>query len=305
MKIRGTVDTLLLRRFFFGLLFLSFSLFGSSVLAGEAYRSAVGDPGMRRDGLRVAIEAWNQCNEVGEEAPNMGSPRVADCFDLRQSKSSKIKLIHRVNEEDNKLGVSNSTFPFKFLHNSRPNPDLYAAWKELYLGNKCQVRDHPRPWQFWMIMLKSGNMDTQAAACPENGKKSKPFPPEPRFPCFGKGCMNMPLIYHQYTRVVRRPRHRLGGGNERVLKGRFYGTWDLDADVEKAATETNTSYYSVTWEKEVGKGSWRFHHLLKTSEKYPWLMLYLRSDATAGLSGGYHYPTRGMSKIVSLPCSSV
>lgn len=44
--------------------------------------SAVGDSGMRRDGLRVAIESWNQCNEVGEEAPNMGSPRAADCFDV-------------------------------------------------------------------------------------------------------------------------------------------------------------------------------------------------------------------------------
>lgn len=46
------------------------------------YISAVGDPGMRRDGLRLGIEAWNQCNEVGEEAPNMGSPRAADCFDV-------------------------------------------------------------------------------------------------------------------------------------------------------------------------------------------------------------------------------
>lgn len=46
------------------------------------YVSAVGDPGMRRDSLRVAIESWNQCNEVGEEAPNMGSPRAADCFDI-------------------------------------------------------------------------------------------------------------------------------------------------------------------------------------------------------------------------------
>lgn len=44
--------------------------------------TAIGDPGMTRDGLRVAIEAWNQCNEVGEEAPDMGSPRQADCFDL-------------------------------------------------------------------------------------------------------------------------------------------------------------------------------------------------------------------------------
>lgn len=47
--------------------------------------SALGDPGMRNDSLRVAIEAWNQCNEVGEEATNMGSPRMADCFDLDTS----------------------------------------------------------------------------------------------------------------------------------------------------------------------------------------------------------------------------
>ena len=46
------------------------------------YVSAVGDPGMKRDGLRLAIESWNQCNEVGEEAPHMGSPRAADCFDI-------------------------------------------------------------------------------------------------------------------------------------------------------------------------------------------------------------------------------
>lgn len=49
------------------------------------YVSALGDPGMRNDNLRVAIEAWNQCNEVGEEATNMGSPRMADCFDLDNS----------------------------------------------------------------------------------------------------------------------------------------------------------------------------------------------------------------------------
>lgn len=51
----------------------------------DNYISAVGDPGMRRDGLRVAIESWNQCNEVGEEAINMGSPRMADCFDIDHS----------------------------------------------------------------------------------------------------------------------------------------------------------------------------------------------------------------------------
>ena len=53
----------------------------------EAYISAIGDPGMRMDDLRLAIEAWNQCNEVGEEAPRMGSPKKADCFDLNYSTS--------------------------------------------------------------------------------------------------------------------------------------------------------------------------------------------------------------------------
>lgn len=143
-------------------------------------------------------------------------------------------------------------------------------------------------------MLKSGNMDTLAAKCPENGKKSKPFPPDHRFPCFGEGCMNMPLIYHNYTKI------QGGDKGNSILRGGFYGTWDLNADVTKASTENDTSYYSLTWEKEVGKGSWVFNHFLKTSSNYPWLMLYLRSDATSGLSGGYHYPTRGMSKIVSL-----
>lgn len=196
----------------------------------------------------------------------------------------KVNLIHKVNEKMNKYGIADA----KSQGFNKINVNTYAAWKELFLGKKCQVQDTPKPWQFWMIMLKSGNMDTLAAVCPENGKKSKPFPPESRFPCFGKGCMNMPRIYHDYTSVE---------GSS--MKGRFYGTWDLDADVKLAPTKNETSYYSVTWEKEIGKGSWVFHHLLKTSTKYPWLMLYLRSDATDGVSGGYHYKTRGMSKIVS------
>lgn len=55
----------------------------SGVKTERDYVSVVGDPGMRRDGLRVALEAWNFCNEVGHEAPGMGSPRLADCFDLQ------------------------------------------------------------------------------------------------------------------------------------------------------------------------------------------------------------------------------
>ncbi|XP_043701955.1 uncharacterized protein LOC122652313 [Telopea speciosissima] len=274
------------------LAFFSGSSSGSSSLAvvsnreEEDYVSAVGDPGMRRDDLRVAIEAWNQCNEVGHEAPFMGSPRAADCFDIDYSTFPDVRLIHKVDEIDNRLGVNNSVFG-RLVH----NVDHFAAKKEIYLGHKCQVWDVPRPWQFWMIMLKSGNMDTLAAVCPENGKKSKPFPPESRFPCSGKGCMNMPLIYHNYTSL-----HQ-GRKGITTLRGSFYGTWDLDANVKNGPI-SNTSYFKVTWVKKPGKGSWKFHNVLRTNHKYPWLMLYLRSDATTGFSGGYHYQTRGMSKII-------
>lgn len=200
-------------------------------------------------------------------------------------------LVHRVTEEDNRLGIGKPFVTGK--PEALSNVDLYAAEKEVYLGQKCQVEDKPNPWQFWMIMLKSGNMDTFAAKCPKNGFKIGPYGPDGQFPCFGKGCMNQPLIYHNYT--------TLQGQNRNKLKGRFYGSWDLDADLSSKGNYNveEISYYSVTWEKELGKGSWVFHHLLKTSSKYPWLMLYLRSDATNGFSGGYHYPTRGMLKIVS------
>ncbi|KAH0744187.1 hypothetical protein KY290_032180 [Solanum tuberosum] len=263
-------------------------------------KSAIGDPGMKRDNLRVAIEAWNQCNEVYEEAPNMGSPRHADCFDLQKSNNRKIsnsknidlaaKLVHLVNELDNKLSIHDA----KSLGQYYLNVDMYAAWKELFLGYKCKVQDEPKPWNFWMIMLKSGNMDTTAAICPRNGIPSQPFAQIPRFPCFGKGCMNMPRIYHDYSTLHSHRKHP----KVTKLKGGFHGTWELDADMSTAKTRNDTSFFSVTWHKILGKGSWKFHHVLKTSSKYPWLMLYLRSDATTGFSGGYHYETRGMSKIV-------
>lgn len=211
-------------------------------------------------------------------------------------------LVHRVTPEENELKTGE---PFLGLSDEAlHDPDLYAAEKELYLGLKCQVQDNPNPWHFWMIMLKSGNMDTFAAKCPKNGVRVGPFGPDTSFPCFGSGCMNQPAIYHNYT--------TLQGPNMTTLKGRFYGTWDLDIaddhdhDLSGSGLSTvgienfNFSYHSASWEKEIGKGSWVFHNVLRTSTKYPWLMLYLRSDATDGFSGGYHYPTRGMSKIVSI-----
>ncbi|XP_021850000.2 uncharacterized protein [Spinacia oleracea] len=269
----------------------------------EMYKSAIGDPGMQRDGLRVAIESWNQCNEVGQETPNFGSPRAADCFDLLdpRKKDCNYTIQHKVTEQDNILGVG-SPIPGGSSE-SLNNVDLYAAEKEVYLGSKCQVEDKPNPWQFWMIMLKNGNMDTYAALCPKDGEKVGPYGPDTRFDCFGKGCMSHPTMHHNYTTLVRGT----------TLRGRFYGTWDVDVDVDvdidididssKVGVideANNISFYSVTWEKEIGKGSWVFRHVLKTSKRYPWLMLYLRSDTTQGFSGGYHYDTRGMIKTKNL-----
>lgn len=240
--------------------------------------SAVGDPGMRRDGLRVAFEAWNFCNEVGSEAPSMGSPRAADCFDLSGS-----SLNHWVTEDANKLGVGK---PFPGIKpEAINNTDSYAVEKELYLGSLCEVEDNPKPWQFWMVMLKNGNYDTNSALCPENGKKVGPFKPG-RFPCFGEGCMNQPLFHHQITELSK----------DNIMRGGFNGTYDLGAKTGSGIDAI--SYFEVVWEKKVGFGSWAFQHKLKISKKYPWLMLYLRADATKGYSGGYHYDTRGMLKIL-------
>ncbi|KAK9706836.1 hypothetical protein RND81_07G155300 [Saponaria officinalis] len=265
-----------------------------------SYESVVGDPGMQRDGLRVAIESWNQCNEVGDETPNFGSPRAADCFDLLldDTRTNPCKIQHKVTEEDNKLSVGQPIPGQKSMKFN--NVDIYASQKEIYLASKCQVQDQPNPWHFWMIMLKNGNFDTFSSKCPKNGVKVGPFGPDTRFDCFGKGCMGHPTMHHNYTDLV---------DGQCTLRGRFFGTWDINGDYSMSncngdnyfgINNNSNSFYSVTWEKQVGKGSWVFRHVLRTSKKFPWLMLYLRSDAVKGFSGGYHYDTRGMIKTVNV-----
>ncbi|KAL9232192.1 hypothetical protein vseg_007330 [Gypsophila vaccaria] len=275
------------------------------------YVSVIGDPGMQRDGLRVGIESWNQCNEVGEETPGFGSPRAADCFDLllENPRTNSYNIQHKVTDEDNKLGVGQPIPGQKSKPTLFNNVDLYAPLKEQYLASKCEVEDTPKPWHFWMIMLKNGNFDTFASKCPKNGVQVGPFGPDPRFDCFGKGCMGHPTMHHGYTTLV--------DDQSGTLRGRFFGTWDINCDYNNYINDYNynidnsnnnnndisnnsLSYYSVTWEKEVGKGSWVFHNVLRTSKKFPWLMLYLRADAVKGFSGGYHYDTRGMIKSVNV-----
>ncbi|XP_057966037.1 uncharacterized protein LOC131156402 isoform X2 [Malania oleifera] len=272
---------------FFMLFFIAdgFAFLSVSSAEGKKYVSAVGDPGMTRDELRVAFEAWNFCNEVGQEAPKMGSPRAADCFDLKKNKRIGASLQHRVTEKDNKLGVGE---PFRGLSpKARHSPDLYAVEKEIYLGSLCEVPDKPKPWQFWMIMLKNGNYDSKSGLCPKNGKRVAPFRSK-NFPCPKRGCMNQPALHHERTSLSKNGE----------LRGSFSGTYDLGSPLSRYRVG-NMSFFEVIWQKKLGTGSWDFTHKLKTSRSYPWLMLYLRADATRGYSGGYHSDTRGMLK--SLP----
>ncbi|KAF5731542.1 hypothetical protein HS088_TW18G00222 [Tripterygium wilfordii] len=262
------------------------------------YISAIGDPGMKNPNVRVALEAWNFCNEVGFEVPNMGSPRIADCADLYcplltdtlgdgfLSNGSKCEVHQKVKDSDNSLAAGDKFPVMEFK--SYENPDLYAVEKELYLGSLCEVHEAPRPWQFWMIMLKNGNFDKNTTLCPENGKKVSKIITDRNFPCFGEGCMNQPLIYHNHSSLVSFSDQLYS------LSGGFYGTYDLDADLSKGVGRN--SFFSVYWCKNTSTGSWIFSHKLTTSAKYPWLMLYLRADATDGFNGGYHYSGSGIMR---------
>ncbi|KAL1196004.1 hypothetical protein V5N11_030070 [Cardamine amara subsp. amara] len=115
------------------------------------YITALGDGGMKNPNTRIALEAWNFCNEVGNEAPSMGSPRFADCAPLScpihqdsleqrlDSQGSKCEVYHLVNEIENKLAAGDK-FPVSgFI--SYKDPDLFANEKERYLGSLCKIHD--------------------------------------------------------------------------------------------------------------------------------------------------------------------
>ncbi|KAL0351291.1 UNVERIFIED_CONTAM: hypothetical protein Scaly_1517800 [Sesamum calycinum] len=269
------------------------------------YVSVIGEPGMKSPNARFALEAWNFCNEVGVEAPNMGSPRMADCADLHcptetadgfsglfVDKGSECKVHQKVKESDNRLGAGDK-FPIGEFR-SYTDPDIYAAEKELFLGSLCEVPDSVEPWYFWMIMLKNGNFDKNTTLCPENGKKVPKIVTDRSFPCFGEGCMNQPLVYHNQSKMV------VFSDNNVSLVGGYHGTYDLDPKL--SAGVADKSFFSVTWQKNFSTSSWILSHKLTTSSKYPWLMLYLRADAANGFNGGYHYNGRGiMTKLPESP----
>ncbi|KAI3464308.1 hypothetical protein Pfo_020971 [Paulownia fortunei] len=264
----------------------------------SSYVSVMGDPGMKSPNARFALEAWNFCNEVGMEAPNMGSPRIADCADLYcptitdnlsslfVDKRSKCEVHQKVKESDNRLRAGDR-FPISEFR-SYTDPDIYAVEKELFLGSLCEVSDSDEAWYFWMIMLKNGNFDKNTTLCPENGKKVAKIVTDRSFPCFGEGCMNQPLVYHNQSKMV------LFSDNNVSLVGGFYGTYDLDANLSAGVGEN--SLFAVSWQKNLSTSSWILSQKLTTSSMYPWLMLYLRADAAKGYNGGYHYSGRGIMK---------
>lgn len=203
-------------------------------------------------------------------------------------KRSKCEVNQRVKESDNRLRAGDR-FPIKEF-TSYSDPDAYAVEKEQFLGSLCEVSDSSEPWYFWMIMLKNGNFDKNTTLCPENGKKVDKIVTSRSFPCFGEGCMNQPLVYHNQSKMVS------FGDNNVSLVGGFYGTYDLDAN--PSAGVGDNSFFSVAWQKNLSTNSWILSQKLTTSSKYPWLMLYLRADATKGFNGGYHYCGRGIMKKV-------
>lgn len=195
---------------------------------------------------------------------------------------------HRVKDSDNRLGAGDEFPSYEF--NSSTDPDVYAVKKELYLSSLCEVLGSSEPWYFWMIMLKNGNFDKNSTLCPENGKKIAKIVTDRNFPCFGQGCMNQPLVYHNRSKIVSLSKDKVS------LAGSFFGTYDIDAN--QISGTKDQSFFSVSWQKNLETNSWVLSHKLTTSSKYPWLMLYLRADAAKGFNGGYHYDGRGIMKKV-------
>lgn len=246
---------------------------------GAAYVNVIGKFAVLK--FRVK-EKWNQLNIFLNNLASL-TVQLSDSGGQR-----KCEVHQKVNESDNRLKAGDK-FPAEEFE-SVTDPDLFAVEKELYLASLCEVHQSAKPWYFWMFMLKNGNFDKNTTICPENGKHVSKIITSRNFPCFGKGCMNQPLIYHNYSRLV------YSGSQALYLNGGFFGTYDLDADLSRGVG--NNSFFSISWKKNLGTGSWIFSHKLTTSAKYPWLMLYLRSDATEGFNGGYHYKGCGiMSKV--------
>jgi len=132
--------------------------------------------------------------------------------------------------------------------------------------------DHAQEW-------KHGHL---IGPLPEGWQEGRALPPESRFPCFSKGsCMNQPLVYHNYTDIE----------DDTTLKGDSTGH-----GISMLMSPRGwTIFLIIQWlgrRRSVKADG----NSIMCSRLPQWLMLYLRSDATNGYPGGYHYPTRGMDQ---------
>jgi hypothetical protein len=231
-----------------------------------AYKSIIGDPGMKSNSFRLALEAWNFCNGAvgGSLSSSLPSPRYADCVNDTRFGT------HQVSEAVNALRLPQPIPGYPIVKDE----NSYAIIKEQYLGDLC----HSNDWYFWKAMLKGGNFEMSYGYCPKTGAKAD------NFICFNKtaGCMNQPLVYHEKSVPD-------GKGG---LVGRFYGTYDI-------LPTSDQSRFEVKWRRNAD-GRWVYSYELKTSKNYPYLMLYHRADNARGLNGGYAWSGRG---IMSLPPS--
>ncbi|GER25421.1 biotin carboxyl carrier protein of acetyl-CoAcarboxylase [Striga asiatica] len=114
------------------------------------------------------------------------------------------------------------------------------------MGSLCQVFDSDEPWYLWMLLLKNENFNKRTTLCPENGKKVDKIVTNRTFPCFGEGCANQPLVYHNQSRVVSD-----GNKSSSLVRG-FYG---LHADLSVGAGNKK-KFFSTTWHKNLSTNSW-------------------------------------------------
>ena len=240
-----------------------------SVGSAAEYVSILGDPQLRfkPHGPRIMMEAWNFCNRAGPAFPgdpSLPSPRYADCVDPTSTNCSfGPNGDNCISPQLNGAAPSNSSSP--------QQSDTFAVDKESQLGALCEANGT----YFWTAMLKNGNYLTASNLC------ECPYPPSPSL-MFNNLAMNQPRVLHQYT--------------DNASHGALYGTWDINASVDKITPDGNLSFFRTEWAMDAVGGQPVLRNTIKTSRDYPWLMLYVGVDVAHGEKGGVQYDGRGMMR---------
>ena len=277
---------------------------------------------MRSESISVAFEAWNMCN--GAEVPAeyrtwfQPSPQMADCILNGTS-------VNAITAFDNSLAPGDG-FPGSPLPNTT-NVNEYSILKQVYLGGLCQqasLGPVPGNWSFWKVMFKNGNFNQSSLVCNATSLQGTAPGTRAHPVTFNNLPMNQPLMTNQFT-LAGQPLPYGGVGSV----GYFAGTYDIQTDwtpAEVAAMQqalhnytqawyeyrineiaglqqpepspppllAGASFLSTLWYQNVTSGSWVFYNVKTTSDRYPWLMNYLRSDSVAGGSGGAPWDGRGV-----------